>query len=283
MKNAMIAGFMFLAVTVAFQQPPAPAPGRGGFNPNPTYDKVPPELPKNLKSPSLLIFSKTNGYRDSSSIAAANVALEAIAKKRGWSTFVTENAAVMNPDQLKRFDLTIWNNTSGDVLTTEQRAAFRGYIENGGAFVGIHGAGGDPSYAWDWYPQVLIGAQFRVHSSQQLGTVHFEDRAHFITQGQPENWSRTVKDEWYSFTDNPRDKGIHILATADETSYDAGRSTMGKDHPLVWTHCVGKGRVFFSAIGHAAGTYEEPNHLLLLENAIAWAAGLGGPGCPAGK
>jgi hypothetical protein len=49
--------------------------------------------------------------------------LEAIAKKRGWSTFVTENAAVMNPDQLKRFDLTIWNNTSGDVLTTEQRAA----------------------------------------------------------------------------------------------------------------------------------------------------------------
>jgi len=73
------------------------------------------------------------------------------------------------------------------------------------------------------------------------------------------------------------DRGPHILATADETTYNPGRSTMGADHPMVWTHCVGKGKVFYSAIGHSAATYQEPNHLRLLENAIAWAIGPLGP------
>ena len=36
---------------------------------------------------------------------------------------MTENAAVMNADQLRRFKVVIWNNTSGDVLTEAQRAA----------------------------------------------------------------------------------------------------------------------------------------------------------------
>ena len=101
-------------------------------------------------------------------------------------------------------------------------------------------------------------------------------------QGLPAVWPRTVRDEWYAFKDNPRSKpGFHILAVADETTYDPQRSTMGADHPMVWTHCVGKGPVFYSAIGHSAETYSEPNHLRLLENAIAWALGLSGPtGCP---
>jgi uncharacterized protein len=278
------------ATSGASQQPttPAPNPGggqrgaRGGFV-TPVYDSVPPQIPAEIKGPNtILIFSKTNGYREEPAIQASNEALAAIAKKRGWPAFVTENAAVMNAEQLLRFKLAIWNNTSGDVLTEAQRAAFKTWLENGGAFVGTHGAGGDPHYDWPWYPETLIGAQFTSHSSQQLGTIRIEDTKSPITQGVPAVWQRTVRDEWYAFKDNPRSKpGFHILAVADETTYDPQRSTMGADHPMVWTHCVGKGPVFYSAIGHSAETYSEPNHLRLLENAIAWALGLSGPtGCP---
>ncbi len=255
----------------------------GGFV-TPVYDSVPPELPADLKSPALLIFSKTNGYREEPAIKASNDALLAIARKRGWPAFQTENAAVMNAEQLKRFKVAIWNNTSGDVLTEPQRAAFRTWMENGGAFVGTHGAGGDPTYAWSWYPETLIRAQFMSHSSQQLGTVRIEDTNSPITKGLPAVWVRTVPDEWYAFKDNPRAKGVHVLAVADETTYNPGRSTMGADHPMVWTHCVGNGPGFYSAIGHSAATYSEPNHLRLLENAVAWALGESGPtGCPAIK
>ena len=198
-------------------------------------------FPREITGPNtILIFSKTNGYREEPAIQASNEALAAIAKKRGWPAFVTENAAVMNAEQLGRFKLVVWNNTSGDVLTETQRAAFKTWLENGGAFVGTHGAGGDPSYAWDWYPETLIGAQFTSHSTQQLGTVRIEDTKSPITQGLPAVWQRTVRDEWYAFKDNPRSKpGFHVLAVADETTYDPGRSTMGADHPMVWTHCVG--------------------------------------------
>ena len=274
----------------AGQSPGAPAqsnpPGRrgggGGFV-TPVYDAVPPALPADLKSPALLIFSKTNGYREEAAIKASNDALLAIANKRGWPVYQTENAAIMNANQLRRFKVIIWNNTSGDVLTEDQRAAFKSWMENGGAFVGTHGAGGDPTYAWAWYPETLIRAQFTSHSSQQLGTVRIEDTNSPITKGLPPVWVRTVIDEWYAFKENPRAKGAHILAVADETTYDPGRSTMGADHPMVWTHCVGKGPVFYSAIGHGPATYSEPNNLILLENAMAWALGLSGDtGCSAG-
>jgi uncharacterized protein len=270
--------------TPGAQQPSSSAPprARGGFV-TPVYDSVPPQIPADVKGPNaILIFSKTNGYREEAAIQASNNALVGITKKRGWPSFVTENAAVMNAEQLRRFKLVIWNNTSGDVLIEPQRAAFKTWLESGGAFVGTHGAGGDPHYDWPWYPETLIGAQFTSHSSQQLGTVKIEDTKSPITKGLPPVWQRTVRDEWYAFKDNPRGKpGFHILAVADEATYDPGRSTMGADHPMVWTHCVGKGPVFYSAIGHSAETYSEPNHLLLLENAIAWALGLSGPtGCP---
>jgi hypothetical protein len=283
-----------LATLMSAQAPPSNAGGqppsaqtppraRGGFV-TPVYDSVPPEIPADIKGPNaILIFSKTNGYREEPAIQASNAALVAITKKRGWPAFVTENAAVMNAEQLGRFKLVIWNNTSGDLLTEPQRAAFKTWMEHGGAFVGTHGAGGDPKYDWAWYPETLIGAQFTSHSSQQLGTVRIEDTKSPITTGLPAVWPRTVRDEWYAFKDNPRGKpGFHILAVADETTYDPQRSTMGADHPMVWTHCVGNGPVFYSAIGHSAETYSEPNHLLLLENAIAWALGLSGPtGCAA--
>ena len=270
--------------TPTAQQPSAPAPprARGGFV-TPVYDSVPPQIPAEIKGPNaILIFSKTNGYREEPAIQASNNALVSITKKRGWPSFVTENAAIMNAEQLARFKLVIWNNTSGDLLTEPQRAAFKTWMENGGSFVGTHGAGGDPHYDWPWYPETLIGAQFTSHSSQQPGTVKIEDTNSPITKGLPAVWQRTVRDEWYAFKDNPRSTpGFHILAVADESTYDPQRSTMGADHPMVWTHCVGKGPVFYSAIGHSAETYSEPNHLQLLENAIAWALGLSGPtGCP---
>ncbi len=202
-----------VSVSLAFQ-PPAQPPGRrggAGFV-TPVMDATPPELPKDLKSGGLLIFSKTNGYRDDPSIQASNAALLTIAKRRGWPAFVTENAAIFNADQLERFKVTVWNSTSGDTHTEPQRAAFKTWLENGGAFVGIHGAGGDPKYDWAWYPGTLIGAQFTEHSSRQLGTVHIEDRNSPIMKGLPADWVRTVPDEWYSFKENPRARGMHRRA-----------------------------------------------------------------------
>jgi uncharacterized protein len=248
------------------------------------YETVAPALPADLHEPAILVFSKTNGFRDSAAVDAANVALAEIAKSKGWSVFFTENGAVFNPAMLRRFNATVWNNTSGDTLNSEQKAAFRSYIENGGGFVGIHGAGGDPRYEWRWYVETLIGAQFKGHPMSpqfQQATIRVEDQDDPATRHLGKEWVRT--DEWYSFETSPRSSGSKVLATLDEGTYSPKMFwkdvRMGADHPIIWKRCVGTGRVFYSALGHSASTYQEPLHLKELEGGIAWAAGLEGEGC----
>jgi type 1 glutamine amidotransferase len=248
------------------------------------YETAPPELPAQLSEPAILVFSKTNGFREDAAIKAANAALATIAKSRGWSAFFTENGAVFNPAILGRFKATVWNNTSGDVLTPEQKSAFQSYVENGGGFVGIHGAGGDPRYEWRWYVETLIGAQFKGHPMGpqfQKATVHIEDPDDPATRDLGKEWTRV--DEWYSFEKSPRGNGVKVLATLDERTYSPKMLwkdvSMGRDHPIIWKHCVGKGRVFYSALGHSASTYREPLHLKELEGGMAWAAGLEGEAC----
>jgi len=251
------------------------------------YETAPPTLPPGLGRTAFLIFSKTNGFRHES-IVAGNAALSAIAKRRGWSVFVTENGAVFNPAQLSRFKAVIWDNASGDDLTAAQRAAFKGYLEAGGGFVGVHAAGDNSHNAWPWYVDTLIGTRFIGHTlGPQFPTagIRVEDHTNPATRDLPQIWARS--DEWYSFASDPRAKGYHILASLDERTYRpvmkfpffASKSLRMGYHPIVWVHCVGNGRAFYSAMGHQASAYKEPLHLRMLEGAMVWAAGLGGPTC----
>ncbi len=248
------------------------------------YDTVRPRLPAGLPRPALLLFDKITGFRDAPSVDAATRAMERLAAAKGWSVFRADNGAIFNAADLRRFDAVVWNNVSGDALTLGQRAAFRSWMERGGGFVGIHGAGGDPVYFWDWYADELLGTRFLGHTAVphfQAARVKIDDPESWIAQGVQPAW--TMTEEWYSFTSNPRLAGAKVIATLDETTYTpTGRNgadyRMG-DHPIVWSRCVASGRAFYTAIGHLPEAYEEPNSARLLERGIAWAMALGGPPC----
>jgi len=51
-----------------------------------------------------------------------------------------------------------------------------------------------------------------------------------------------------------------------------GRFAMGRDHPIAWSHAVGQGRAFFTALGHARAAYATRSLRRHLGGAIAWAA-----------
>ena len=251
------------------------------------YETTPPTLPAEIKRPAILVFSKTNGFRHEEAIPAATALFAQMAKDNGWGYFQTENGATFSPAILSRFDAVVFNNVSGDVFTPDQRAAFKGFLENGGGFVGIHGSGGDMTYDWKWYVNDLIGAQFIGHPMDpqfQAATVRTEDKAHPATKDAPASWSRT--DEWYSFEKPTRQAGYHVLLTLDEKSF-ANHKMMGKelamgvDHPIAWWHCVGKGRAFYSAMGHQPRAYAEPEYRKILLGATQWALKKDGPDCAA--
>jgi type 1 glutamine amidotransferase len=270
----LLALFLAFAVSVALNWDKIQRSLLGGLH---VYETKPPILPAELKRPAILVFSKTNGFRHEEAIPAANALFSQIARDNDWGYFQTENGASFDPAILSRFDAVVFNNVSGDVFAPNQRQALKDFIENGGGFVGVHGAGGDFSYEWRWYVDQLIGAQFKGHPlgpQFQRATVRVEDRSHPATQALPETWQRV--DEWYSFDRSPRRPGYHVLLTLDEKSY-ANHKMMGKDlsmgadHPLAWWHCTGKGRVFYSAMGHKAAAYREPEYRTMLLGALNWA------------
>lgn len=241
------------------------------------YDNDVPSFTLQRGRPSVLLFEKINGFKDEPSVNAAHAAFVALAQRKGWNIVATEKAGVFNPATLRRFDAVIWNNISGDVLTLSQRRAFENYIRQGGAFVGVHGTAGDFVYYWDWYVDTLIGARFAGHPMNpqfQEARVVVEAKDHAIGKVLPAEWKMT--DEWYSFKNNPRATGATIIAKLDESSYKPegmmGQNLrMGSDHPIAWTRCVGKGRSFYSAIGHRPETYTEPHYAAMLAAALDWA------------
>jgi len=258
------------------------------FFPSSHHDEVAPELPEDLGRPAILVFSKTNGFRHTEAIEAGLPAFEEIARASGLHVFATENGAVHSPEALARFDAIVWFNVSGDVLSEAQRSALLEAIRSGTGFLGIHGTGGDPSYAWPEHPGTLVRAQFVGHPMGpqfQEGTIRVEAVDHPVMAGLGPSWTRV--EEWYSFEESPRGPGVEVLATLDESTYSPRVKIlmidrdlqMGDDHPIVWSHCIGRGRAIYSALGHQAEAYAEPAHLRFLAQAIDWVRSPPADGC----
>jgi type 1 glutamine amidotransferase len=248
------------------------------------YDATPSDITLPAGKPVLLIFERMTGYRDGPAVEAARRAILAIAAGNGWHAVVTDRAGAINPLILRQVSAVVWNNVSGDVLTRSQRKALRRFVEAGGGFVATHGAAGDIDYFWDWYRDTLIGARFIGHPLQpqfQDARVLRDDQAGAIGAGLPPSW--TMRDEWYSFAASPRLSGARIVARLDESSYvPVGRQgdiRMGADHPIAWARCVGRGRSFYSAIGHLPETYAQPENVRILSQALVWAMGDGSRTC----
>jgi type 1 glutamine amidotransferase len=69
-----------------------------------------------------------------------------------------------------------------------------------------------------------------------------------------------------------------VLATIDETTYQGG--SMGADHPLVWCHRSGKGRAWYSAMGHTPESWADPPFRRHVLAGIRFAAQGWPGGCP---
>ena len=245
--------------------------------PSREHDTVAPAVPASFPKPAVLVFSKTNGFRHGDAIAAGEAMFRDLAAKNGWSLYQTENGAIFSPAILSRFHAVVWSNASGDVLSDPQRAALRGWIEAGGGFVSIHAAGDNSHESWPWYTAEIIGARFVGHTLWPhipRATVRIEAADHPVMAGLPAVWSRA--DEWYSFDRSVRGKGYRVLANLDESTYErggpgSGKLSMGKDHPVIWSHCQAKGRVLYSALGHTGESFAEPPFRTLTSNAVIWA------------
>ncbi|HVK21827.1 MAG TPA: ThuA domain-containing protein [Actinokineospora sp.] len=205
----------------------------------------------------MLLFSKTaaGAYRHDS-IPAAKTMFDDLATERGWELTKSEDSAVFNDTDLATYDVVVMLQTSGMVWDNDaQRTAAQTYMRNGGAFVAIHNATDmNIEGQFPWWDQML-GMTMTAHSSIVQGTAKVADKKHPSGVGLPDKWVRT--EEWYNFDRSARGD-VHVLVTADETTYNAGGSAMGYDHPISWCRNFEGGRLWATGMGHVASSYAEP-------------------------
>lgn len=220
----------------------------------------------NERAFSVLVFSKTAGYRHDS-IPYGIAAIQALGEQNNFRVDASEDAAIFNDKSLAQYRVVVFLSTSGDVFGHGEQAAFERFIRRGGGFVGIHSAT-DTEYDWPWYSE-LVGNYFRRHPVIQSARLKVIDPSHRSTRHLPVEWART--DEWYDFR-RDLDPGITVLIRIDETTYRGGR--MGADHPMAWYHSYDGGRAWYTAIGHTVESYREPLVLEHFLGGITWAAGV---------
>lgn len=214
----------------------------------------------------VLVFTKTSGFRHDS-IPRGIALVQALGAAHGFSVDASEDASRFTRKGLGAYRVVIFLNTTGEVLNNRQQAAFEAYIRGGGGWVGVHSAA-DTEYAWPFYGTLLGGgAWFMSHPSIQAASLRVERGTHPSTRHYPPNFSFT--DEWYNFRANPRGK-VQVLLAIDETSYDPGSDAMG-DHPIAWFHFLGRGRAWYTNLGHRSETYSDPSYAQHLLGGILWA------------
>jgi len=197
-----------------------------------------------------------------------------------WDTFIrtdteliTKKKSQGNRKNLDYFDA-IFFYTSGELeMTDEQKADFLAFIrDDGKGFVATHSAT-DTFYKWPEYGE-LIGGYFDSHPWHQSVRVNVEDRDSTPTRHFPKSFE--ITDEIYQFRNYSRDN-VHVLMSLDTSSVDLKKPNVHRtdgDFALTWTKQYGKGRVFYSALGHRESVWDRPDMQKMWLEAIKWSLGL---------
>jgi type 1 glutamine amidotransferase len=217
----------------------------------------------------VLVFSGAEGFRHTS-IDAAVERFRRIARDGEIAFTFTDDAAALTHDAFAAHDVLVWNNATGETpLGRAQKDAMIAAVrEDGLGFVGIHAAA-DSNYRWRAFVG-LVGASFDSHPhASGRARLTIEDPANPLVQGVPDPW--VVDEELYRWRRDPRGR-VHVLVSLDASSIRE-REEYARAHPLIWCHEPGRGRAFYTNLGHAEETFDDPVYIGMLVRAIRWASG----------
>ena len=221
----------------------------------------------------ILLFSKTDGWHHKS-INQAVTALEKMAENHHFSVDWQEDSALINSENLAKYDAIVFLLTTGDILNDKQQTALQTFIRSGKGFVGIHSAS-DTEYTWPWYGQ-LVGRHFHIHPTIQTARLSVIDTKFPGLEYFPA--SSLWTEEWYEYGDE-LSENLNYLLSVDESTYDPvtdwgdkqGKG-MGKFHPMAWYQYFDGGRSFYTGLGHMGASYQNKAFIEHLYGGIYWAA-----------
>ncbi len=218
----------------------------------------------------ILYVTHSAGFRHDTLPLSARV-MEQVAQETGKLEVIsTEDLSWITADRLRDVDV-VFFYTSGELpLSVEQKADLLAFVRDGKGFGGAHSAT-DTLYSWAEYGD-LIGGYFDGHPWAQEAAIDVEDPDHPAARHLAPSWR--IVEEFYQFREFSRSK-VRVLMTLDTRSVDLSRPGVNRtdgDFALAWVREYGRGRVFYTALGHFPETWQDRRFQISLREALLWLA-----------
>jgi type 1 glutamine amidotransferase len=217
-----------------------------------------------------------------SDLAPSEKWMQKMAAKHGFDVVCTKEGNVFDGD-LAQFDAFVFY-TSGDLtkpignlkqepasspMTPEGKRRLLAAIEDGKGFVGLHSATDSfrtPADQVDPYI-AMLGGEFLSHGAQQVATQRAVSPKFPGLEGLKDF---ALHEEWYSFIKIAKD--LHVILV-QETNGMKGWEYERPPFPATWARAEGKGRVFFTSLGHGEPMFAEPIFEKVVMAGMQWAGG----------
>lgn len=180
-----------------------------------------------------------------------------------------------NRKNLNYFDALVFASTTGELdLSDDQKRDMMSFIhEDGKGFVGIHAAL-DTNFTWPEYGE-MMGGWFDVHPWGTFNApILLEDPNFPAVRHFPKEFVKY--DEIYQVKSWSRDK-VNVLLSLDPNKLDYSKPNIhrtDRDFAVAWSKMYGKGRVFYSTLGHTRESWSDPEIQKMYFEAIKWVLGL---------
>ncbi|HRI14366.1 MAG TPA: ThuA domain-containing protein [Verrucomicrobiota bacterium] len=223
----------------------------------------------------VILVTATKGFRHSSIPTAENV-ITTLGQTSGAFTVVdvvrggpqgTNDADVaekLTLAKLNAVDGVIFANTTGD-LALPDKEGFLNWLEAGHAFIGMHSA----SDTFHGFPPFIemLGGEFLTHDAQVGISAVNQDPAHPATKSLGPTYD--IFDEIYIFKSFNRGKVHGLLGLDAHPNWK-----FPGDFAVSWSKEVGRGRIFYTSLGHREDVWTSPSYQRHILGGIEWALGL---------
>ena len=186
-------------------------------------------------------------------------------RKEGLEVEVSDNLdSYLDREKLAGLCLIVPMWTMG-TITREQSEGLREAVKSGVGLGGYHGTMGD-SFRNDTDYQFMVGGQWVAHPDNIIDyTVNIVNHDDPITKGLKD--FQMHSEQYFMHTDPSNE----VLATT--TFVDRSTDWInGTVMPVVWKRHYGKGRVFYSSLGHVPDDFKVPEALEIQRRGMLWAA-----------
>ena len=217
----------------------------------------------------IYVYGGWKGHKPSESVDLMVPKLRA----EGANVKIFDTLSVYTDEKLmEETDLIIQIWTMGKI-TEQQFEGLEKAIMNGTGFAGWHGGTGD-SFRDNLKYQFIVGGQFLFHPGGHIDhSIKIIDKSDPITQGLKDfNLKKT--EQYYMLVD----PNIKVLAISefDREKYEKPKKKenkiTGSTMPVVWKKNYGKGRIFYSSIGHHLTEFEVPEVMTMQMRGFRWAS-----------